>query len=84
MAGSFGPGNEVAEAERSLLPHIPTTFIGRTRELEHIRRAIDTEPLVTHVGAGGAGKTRLAIEIGTDRPSVFVDLSAVATDADID
>jgi predicted ATPase/DNA-binding CsgD family transcriptional regulator len=75
---------EVAEAERSLLPHVPTSFVGRAQELAQIRDAVDTHPLVTLVGAGGAGKTRLALEVATDRPSVFADLSTLPADVDAD
>ena len=37
-------------------------FIGREAELEHLREAVGAHRLVTLVGPGGAGKTRLAVE----------------------
>lgn len=47
--------------------HLPvqlTPFIGRTRELEEIRSLVSRDGirLVTLTGAGGSGKTRLALE----------------------
>ncbi|MEO6469376.1 MAG: BTAD domain-containing putative transcriptional regulator, partial [Acidimicrobiia bacterium] len=40
----------------------PTSFVGRTDELAHLARALDRERLVTVVGIGGIGKTRLVQE----------------------
>ena len=40
-----------------------TTFFGRTREKEHLATLIERVPLVTLIGVGGAGKTRLASEV---------------------
>jgi tRNA A37 threonylcarbamoyladenosine biosynthesis protein TsaE len=37
-----------------------TTFFGRTREKERLAELLDSVPLVTLTGVGGAGKTRLA------------------------
>jgi predicted ATPase/DNA-binding CsgD family transcriptional regulator len=48
------------------LPPQPTPFMGRTRELKEITRLL-TDPgcrLLTLVGPGGIGKTRIALEIG--------------------
>ncbi|MGH2914359.1 MAG: LuxR C-terminal-related transcriptional regulator [Solirubrobacteraceae bacterium] len=39
-------------------------FIGRERELMALERLVSTERLVTLVGPGGCGKTRLALEFG--------------------
>ena len=39
-----------------------SSFIGRTAELEELRQLVDDHRLVTVVGPGGAGKTRLALE----------------------
>ncbi len=69
------------------LPEQPTPFVGRTQELEHIRRRL-ADPhcrLLTVVGPGGIGKTRLAIQAAHEhldrfRDGVcFVDLTAVGS-----
>ena len=39
-----------------------SSFIGRDAELEQLREAIRSHRLVTLIGPGGAGKTRLAVE----------------------
>ena len=40
-----------------------TTFFGRAREKERLAELLDSVPLVTLTGVGGAGKTRLAAEL---------------------
>jgi predicted ATPase/DNA-binding CsgD family transcriptional regulator/Tfp pilus assembly protein PilF len=44
------------------LPDGRTSFVGRDRELEELRRALGEARILTLTGAGGCGKTRLAIE----------------------
>lgn len=44
------------------LPHPITSFIGREQEVSEISRLISQRRLVTLAGAGGCGKTRLALE----------------------
>ncbi|GAC1597343.1 MAG: hypothetical protein NVS3B28_29210 [Candidatus Velthaea sp.] len=44
------------------LPHVPTSFHGRQAELEALDRLISLRRLVTLLGSGGVGKTRLALE----------------------
>ncbi|MFI6890101.1 BTAD domain-containing putative transcriptional regulator [Streptosporangium canum] len=51
-----------AEAGPGRLPAPLTSFIGRDDELELLSRLLETSRLVTVVGPGGAGKTRLALE----------------------
>lgn len=46
------------------LPAPLTTFIGRERERTEISRLLTHHRLVTLIGAGGIGKTRLALETG--------------------
>ena len=46
------------------LPAPLTTFIGRERERAEISRLLTHHRLVTLIGAGGIGKTRLALETG--------------------
>lgn len=47
---------------RSNLPIQLNSFIGRERELAQVKRLLGSSRLVTLIGAGGCGKTRLAIE----------------------
>lgn len=54
-------------ATKSNLPSFATQFIGRTLELARIASLLrnDGYRLLTLVGAGGVGKTRLAVEVGS-------------------
>jgi predicted ATPase/class 3 adenylate cyclase len=69
------------------LPAQPTTFIGRDTELAEVRALAGSAGLVTLTGAGGTGKTRLALQVaaelldGTGDGVWLVELAAV-TDAD--
>ncbi|WP_369144759.1 BTAD domain-containing putative transcriptional regulator [Streptomyces sp. R44] len=62
------------------LPAPLTDFVGREREWERLTALVAAARLVTLVGPGGAGKTRLALEVGSGLPGEvrFVDLGAVA------
>jgi predicted ATPase/class 3 adenylate cyclase len=53
-------------AERSHnLPSPLTTFVGRSRELAEMRELLRSTRLLSLVGSGGAGKTRLAVHYAT-------------------
>lgn len=66
------------------LPTPRTSFIGRRRELSEIARILESGRLVTLVGPGGCGKTRLAIEAAHAAQDAypdgvwFIDLSTLA------
>lgn len=70
------------------LPMQVTSFVGRKRELDEIRKLLDRTRLLTLTGPGGTGKTRLALQIGAELGSefrdgvFFIDLSPV-TDPDL-
>ncbi len=49
---------------RTNLPHPVNSFVGRDVELAEVHRLLGEHRLVTLTGAGGTGKTRLAIEVG--------------------
>ena len=70
------------------LPVPLTTSIGRDEAVAELVAALGSARLVTLTGAGGTGKTRLAIEVARvadDRPdgAWFVDLSALREPADV-
>ena len=48
------------------LPAQQAGFVGRERELSELRRLVKDSRLVTLTGAGGAGKTRLAIQLAAE------------------
>jgi predicted ATPase/class 3 adenylate cyclase len=55
------------------LPAEVTTFIGRDRECGEVRSLLTDHRLVTLTGAGGSGKTRLALEVCSDLQEGFPD-----------
>ncbi|HEX2149615.1 MAG TPA: LuxR family transcriptional regulator, partial [Actinomycetota bacterium] len=69
--------------EPGMLPKPLSSMVGRRQELAALARLFAGHRLVTLVGPGGAGKTRLAIELGRklqaglDNRVVFVDLSTL-------
>jgi class 3 adenylate cyclase len=48
------------------LPRQLTSFIGREREMSEVKRLLSTTFLLTLTGAGGSGKTRLALQVAAD------------------
>jgi predicted ATPase/DNA-binding SARP family transcriptional activator len=84
--------HEVPEVQpteaRHNLPAPLSAFIGRTAELAEVAEHLDGARLVTLVGVGGVGKTRLALEAARARVAdlpdgvFFVDLAPL-TDPDL-
>jgi predicted ATPase len=48
------------------LPIAPNAFIGRERDVADVKELLSRHRLLTLVGSGGVGKTRLALQIGTE------------------
>jgi predicted ATPase len=55
------------------LPTILTSFVGREKELLEISDLISCQRLITIVGSGGVGKTRLAVQAATTVLEQFPD-----------
>jgi len=55
------------------LPIQATSFVGRGSELREIESLVRTQRMVTLVGTGGAGKTRLAVQVGAELVDEFED-----------
>ncbi len=79
LSESFSPLSNV--------PVSPTPFIGRSDEIETLLRML-VDPhyrLITILGVGGIGKTRLAMEVSRDQLKVFdenvyfIQLAAIST-----
>ena len=60
------------------LPASASTFVGRSREIREVRHLMKAHRLVTLVGPGGIGKTRLALAVAQRMPGfriAIIDLS---------
>ncbi len=57
-------GGEQDASPRHNLPRQLTSFLGREDDVRKIVDLMESAPLVSIVGTGGAGKTRTAIEVG--------------------
>jgi predicted ATPase/DNA-binding CsgD family transcriptional regulator len=55
------------------LPTPRTSFVGREREILEIKRELTTTRMLTLTGAGGSGKTRLALEVARDLAGSYPD-----------
>ena len=57
-------------------PNIPeplTSFIGRERDLVEIKRLLPVRRLITLLGTGGIGKTRLALQVADENADDYTD-----------
>jgi hypothetical protein len=61
------------DASHHNLPAQLTRFIGREREMGAVGGLLSKERLVTLVGPGGAGKTRLSLQMAADQVERFAD-----------
>lgn len=61
------------DARPNNLPIQLTSFIGREREIESIKRLIAQSRLLTLTGPGGCGKTRLALQVAADLLEEYPD-----------
>ncbi|HVU77589.1 MAG TPA: tetratricopeptide repeat protein [Gaiellaceae bacterium] len=59
------------------LPAEASSFVGRRRELAQLGSLLSRTRLLTLAGTGGAGKTRLALELGRTVESGFADGAAL-------
>ena len=72
--GRDAGGQSIAiQRPRHNLPLQLSSFIGRERELAEVSRLLSAERLVTLTGAGGSGKTRLALQAAAGVLELFAD-----------
>ena len=55
------------------LPAQLTSFVGRKKELEDVKKILQDTPLLTLLGPGGTGKTRLSIQAASESLSQYFD-----------
>ena len=55
------------------LPHQGTSFVGRERELGEVKAYLEKARLITLLGMGGLGKTRLSLEVAAELLHAFPD-----------
>jgi hypothetical protein len=73
--------------EHNLPPQL-TSFVGRSAQMDDVRQLMGYNRLVTLTGAGGVGKTRMALQVAADVAGQFangvwyVDLAPI-TDSDL-
>jgi predicted ATPase/class 3 adenylate cyclase len=64
---------EAAAGRRPKLPSQLTSFVGRERELAEVAALLRDARLLTLTGAGGCGKTRLALQVAGQQAEDFSD-----------
>ncbi len=72
LPAEFPPLNTL-DSRPTNLPALPSAFIGRARELADVEALLAREDLrlLTLTGAGGAGKTRLALQVAAEAIEQF-------------
>lgn len=89
LPDSFPPIGGKRETASGNLPANLSSFLGREQELEELGQLALESRLLTLVGPGGIGKTRLAIEFARSLQASYadgawlVDLSALERDSDV-
>jgi non-specific serine/threonine protein kinase len=68
-----GRVHQLRSTSRHNLPARRSNLIGREREILDIKRELEATRLLTLTGAGGSGKTRLALEVARDLVDAYAD-----------
>jgi non-specific serine/threonine protein kinase len=72
---------------QSTLPHELSSFVGRGAQLDEVATRLHSDRLVTLVGGGGIGKTRLALQVArglhSEAPCAWTALSATMDEASV-
>ena len=81
------PPLHTEDSGRGNLPRRLDRIHGRDNDLDNIREALSLSPVVTLVGPGGIGKTRLALAVGMSDDAVagvwLVELARIASSNDV-
>ena len=78
------PALRLQDAAANNLPAQLTSFIGREKEVADVRRLLESTHLLTLIGPGGTGKTRLSLQVAAEElPSYphgawFIELASVS------
>jgi predicted ATPase/DNA-binding SARP family transcriptional activator/DNA-binding CsgD family transcriptional regulator len=67
------PPGDPASLGRHNLPATRSSFVGRETELRNVKRDLAMTRLLTLTGAGGCGKTRLALEVARELVGAYPD-----------
>jgi predicted ATPase/class 3 adenylate cyclase/DNA-binding CsgD family transcriptional regulator len=73
LMNEFPPLRALKAAVKHNLPIQFTSFVGRDDDVAQVRDLVNENRLVTLTGAGGVGKTRMAIEIANQVSGEFTD-----------
>jgi predicted ATPase/DNA-binding SARP family transcriptional activator/DNA-binding CsgD family transcriptional regulator len=75
LAGPFvcGPKEKPVDPGLHNLPAPLTSFVGREKVVLEVKRSLSMTRLMTLTGAGGSGKTRLALEVARDLVGTYPD-----------
>ena len=65
LPSEFAPLNTPQSVNHNLSAQL-TSFIGREKELDEIKKLVAANRIVTLTGSGGAGKTRLGLQVGSE------------------
>ena len=90
-AGLLGGVGAAGWAAASRLPVPVTSLVGREDLLDDVLAMVEANRLVTLIGPGGVGKTRMLVEVGAhlraanpDRAVVMCELAAATEDTAVD
>lgn len=67
------PPLKTLDARPNNLPVQLTSFIGRVQEMSKVKELLEVSRLVTLLGPGGTGKTRIAMQIGAELINDFMN-----------
>ena len=79
ISNEFPPLRTAETAVVQRFPTQLTSFVGRKAQMKEVRQLLADNRLVTLTGAGGAGKTRMAIQVAgeVDDDASYVDLAPI-------